>query len=199
MITGGTVENTTLIADNESGEPQTGEQPKSKIPLVGAVMIALLPMAGCAVAIYAVSSYLGASILGAMASEPVVHLALPTSGPAFFDMLHQSIALVERLVNAIAQSDLTDWQTLLFLYLAACLTVRMAPLSGNIRGALGAIALAGIAVFVIGKTASSAAGMLNTIWTLMSFSVAVLLFLLIVSLLMTGIISLIKAFLTHDS
>src|SRR5438552_16618426 len=66
LITGGTVNNTTLIKDDDSGEPETGDDAKPKVPLIGTVIIALLPMTGCAVAIYWVSRYLGTSILNGM-------------------------------------------------------------------------------------------------------------------------------------
>ncbi|HSW46259.1 MAG TPA: hypothetical protein VLM89_11885, partial [Phycisphaerae bacterium] len=63
LITGGTVENTSLIKDDESGEPQTGKDPKPRVPIFGAVIIALLPLIGCAIAIFAVSHYIGSPIL----------------------------------------------------------------------------------------------------------------------------------------
>lgn len=192
LITGGTVENTSLIKDDESGEPQTGKDPKPRVPIVGAVVIALLPMAGCAAAIYAVSRYFGSPILQAMTVESGQQLWLPTSGPLFFGMLRESLNLVERLVNVVLASDLTDWRTLLFLYLAVCLTVRMAPLTGNLRGALGAIFVAGVLAFLIGKLTASTPETLAPTWPLISFSVAVLLFLLIVSLLITGAVNLAK-------
>jgi len=192
LLTGGTVENTSLIKDDDSGEPQTGKNPKPKVPIVGAVVIALLPMVGCTLAIYASSRWFGPHILQAMTTEPQQPLWLPTSGPMFFDVLRQLLNLVERFVNVLWSSDLTDWKTLLFLYLAVCLTVRMAPPTGNLRGALGAIFVAGIFAFLIGKMTASTPETLALTWPLISFSVAVLLFLLIVSLLITGAVNLAK-------
>ena len=192
LITGGTVENTSLVKDDESGEPQTGKDPKPKVPIIGAVVIALLPMVGCASAIYAASRYFGSPILQAMTAEPGQQLWLPTSLPLFFELLRESLSLVERLVNVVWASDLTDWRTLLFLYLAVCLTVRMAPLTGNLRGALGAIFVTGVLAFLIGKATASTPEALAPTWPLINFSVAVLLFLLIVSLLITGAVKLAK-------
>src|SRR5512134_995474 len=62
LVTGGTVNNTTLVKDDDSGEPETGSDDKSRVPVVGSIIIALLPMAGCAVAIYWTAHYLGAQI-----------------------------------------------------------------------------------------------------------------------------------------
>ena len=58
LITGGTVNNTTLIKDDDSGEPETGSEVKTRVPIVGTIVVALLPMIGCAAAIYAVAHYL---------------------------------------------------------------------------------------------------------------------------------------------
>ncbi len=192
LITGGTVNNTTLIKDDDSGEPETGEDAQPRVPLVGTIIIALLPMVGCAVAIYWVSRYFGTSILSAMESSSLARLSLPTSLGLFFSMLRQSVSLIEDLVSVVRSQDLTNWRTLLFLYLAICLTVRMAPLTGNIRGALGAILLTGILAFLAGQILSATSGPMGSAWPLITFSVAVLLLLLIISLVVKGMVCLVK-------
>ncbi len=45
----------------------------------------------------------------------------------FFATIQRGLQLAEQLVAVIRGCDLTDWRTLLFLYLVVCLTVRMAP------------------------------------------------------------------------
>ncbi len=199
LITGGTVENTALIKDDDSGEPQTGKDPKPKVPIIGAVVIALLPMVGCAIAIYAASHYIGSPVLQALNRDNAPQLILPTTWPMFFEMLRQTLALVERLVHVVLQSDLQDWHILLFLYLSICLTVRMAPLNGNVRGAVGAILIAGVIGYLIARMSppspdSLASESLQSTWQLITYSVAVLLLLLIISLLVTGVVRLIRTF-----
>lgn len=192
LVTGGTVNNTTLIKDDESCEPETGDDAKSKVPLIGTVIIALLPMLGCAIAIYWVSRYLGSSILSGMEAASLSKQALPTSLGLFFGMLRQSVNLTEQLVDVVRGHNLTDWHNLLFLYLAVCLTVRMAPLTGNVRGALGAILLTGALAFLAGQIMKSSNGSMDSAWPLITFSVAVLLVLLILSLMVKGIVCLVK-------
>ena len=122
-------------------------------------------MVGCAAAIYGVSRYLGSEVLAGMSAMPVERFSLPTSLPLFFAMLHGVLDLVQQLVTVIRSCNLADWRTLLFLYLVICLTVRMAPLTGNVRGALGAIFIAGVLAFLIGKlTAQPAAGSRGSVW-----------------------------------
>ncbi|MHC4444845.1 MAG: hypothetical protein ACYTF1_07630 [Planctomycetota bacterium] len=193
LVTGGTVNNTTLIKDDDSGEPQTGQDGKTRVPFVGTIIIALLPMAGCTLAIYLVSRYMGSEILTSMSGElSLDHFALPTSLTMLFTMLHQTVNLVEHLVAVVWSNNLTDWRTLLFLYLVVCLTVRMAPLTGNIRGALGAIFIFGILAFLISKVLHAVEGPFQSAWPLITFCVAVLLFLLLLSLLVKGTVGLIK-------
>lgn len=192
LITGGTINNTALIKDDDSGEPQTGQDPKPRVPIVGTIVIALLPMVGCAVAIWIVSRYWGTGILAEMAPPPDKQLGLPSNLALFFAMLHGCVDLVQSLLDVLRRSNLSDWRTVLFLYLVVCLTVRMAPLTGNIRGALGALLIFGILAFLFGQISPGTTDSLAGAWPLITFCVAVLLFLLLLSLLLKGAVSLIR-------
>lgn len=188
LITGGTVNNTSLIKDDDSGEPQTAPETQSRIPVVGSIVIALLPLVGCAAAIYWVSRYFGTPILASMEKLGPQRMAMPTNVAMVFDSLRGCITLAEQFMNVVQASDYQDWRTWLFLYLVVCLTVRMAPLTGNLRGSLGAILLTGGIAFLIAQVAQSSAGLLESAWPLVVFSTAVLLFLLLVSLLVKGLV-----------
>lgn len=192
LVTGGTVNNTSLIKDDDSGAPQTAPDAQTRIPVLGAIIIALLPLAGCAAAIYWVSHYLGTPILAGMERLAPRQLELPTSLDLFFSETRQAISLVQYLLNAVWMSDCQDWRTWLFLYLVVCLTVRMAPLTGNLRGSMGAIFITGVIAFLISKITNSTPSLLPTTWPLIVFSVSVLLLLLIVSLLVKGAVVLVK-------
>jgi hypothetical protein len=194
LITGGTINNTTLITNDETAEPQTGNDDTTRIPFVGAVIVGLLPILGCAIAIYAVSQYLGSDILARMWLAAGSLPDLPTELSKTFNLMHGMLDLVEDLVKVIMASNLRDWHNLLFVYLVICLTVRMAPLTGNIRGAVGALAVLGVLLFIVGQVASSSADLLSVMKPLITFSVAVLITLLIISLLIKGTISLIRIF-----
>lgn len=194
LITGGTVNNTALIKDDDSGEPQTGKEVKPRIPILGPILVAMLPMLACATSIYVVSRYLGQDIVTQMSQESAPR-ELPTTLAAVWPMLRHTITLVERLVNATFRSPVGDWRTWLFVYLAICLTVRMAPLPGTLRGAIGAIAVLGGITWVIGAVSArgdNQASFVDRSWPLITFSVATLLFLLIASLAIRGGVSLVK-------
>jgi hypothetical protein len=70
----------------------------------------------------------------------------------------------------------------------------MAPLTGNIRGSLGAIIVAGILAYLLGRMSPPSPDSLQSTWLLITYSVAVLLLLLIISLLVTGAVYLIRTF-----
>lgn len=194
LVTGGTVNNTTLIKDDDSGEPQTGKDAKPRIPVIGTILIAMLPMLACGGAIYAVSQYLGQDILGRMERESVPR-QLPTVVSAVWQMLRECVTLVEHLVDATRASQFDNWHTWAFVYLVVCLTVRMAPLPGTLRGAIGAIFVLGVVAALAGMAWPSkdgAPGLLDRAWPLLTFSVASLLFLLLVSLTVRGVFGLVK-------
>lgn len=200
LITGGTVNNTALIKDDDTGEPLTGKEVKPRIPVIGPILIAMLPMLACAASIYAVSQYLGQDILARMSQEAAPR-ELPTSLAAVWPLLRQSVTLVERLVGATLSSPLGDWRTWVFVYLVICLTVRMAPLPGTLRGAIGAIFVLGLLTALLGMISSgseSRPSLVDRSWPLITFSVATLLFLLLASLAIRGGVGLVKILLGQE-
>ncbi|MBN1346382.1 MAG: hypothetical protein JXQ73_27085 [Phycisphaerae bacterium] len=191
LVTGGTVNNTTLMKDDEAGEPQTDQKPQPKIPIVGSILVAMLPLVACATGIYWATQMLGGEIIGKVADQTVTQ-KLPMSLAAFWALLRDSISLVERMVDGILRANLIDWKSIAFLYLVICLTVRMAPLPGNLRGSLGAIVLVGLAIALLGSAAPSTVTALKGSWPILSFSVGVLLLLLMITLIVRGVVGLIR-------
>ncbi len=191
LVTGATINDTALIKDDESAEPQQANDPKPRIPIIGPIVIAMLPLLACGAAIYFVSRWLGADTLNALAVQPVA-TALPTTLSAFWQLLRDAVTLVEHIVNATRASDLGNWHTWVFLYLAVCLTVRMAPLPGNLRGAIGAIVVLGLLAALLGMAAQAVTDAVQRSWTVLTFSVAALCFLLLASLVVRGAVGLIR-------
>lgn len=196
LVTGGTVNQTTLMKDDDAGEPEIDRQPRSKIPVVGPILVAMLPLAACAIGVYWTTKALGGDVLSGIAGQAVSQ-SLPMSPAAFWTMLRDTITLMERLVQAMLQTDLVHWKTIGFLYLVICLTVRMAPFRDNIRGSLGAIILAGLLIAVIGSAAPGTVAAVRGTWTVLSFSVGMLMFLLMISLTVRGLVGLVKVLATQ--
>ncbi len=185
LVTGATIRDTTLIKDDDSGEPGTTADPQPRIPVVGPIIIGMLPLIACAAAIHFAAAYLGRPILGTIRTN-IVGPTLPTSLAALWQLLRDLVTLLESFIAAIRASDLTNWKTLLFLYLTTCLTVRMAPFPGTARGTLGAILflgiLAGLLTWLFDLEQSAGA----KVWPIVNLAVATLLALLLIALLIRG-------------
>ena len=189
LVTGNPVRNTKLMGDDEAGEPESDTPQEQRVPVIGPILIGLLPLVACGACLYVAAEQWGDSVL---AGTQEVHQRLPWPLADVWDLLRDSITSVEGMVAAILGGNLLDWHTLLFLYLAVCLTVRMSPFEGNRRGAIGAILLAGVLIAIIGSLSSAAHGFVVSSWPILSFAVAMLLFLLLLSLLVAGAIGLIR-------
>ncbi|MBU0640059.1 MAG: hypothetical protein KKB50_14435 [Planctomycetes bacterium] len=194
LVTGNPVRNTALMGDDEQGEPKSDAPETQRIPVLGPILIGLLPLLACAVCLYVAARLLGGSVLGELSGGAALEVSrtLPTSLAAFWQLLHGCVDLMERVLNAIIHSDLPNWPTIVFLYLAVCLTVRMAPFEGNRRGAIGAIVLAGVIIGIVAALVTPVRDLVESSWPILSFAVGMLLFLLLLSLLVTGVVGLIR-------
>jgi hypothetical protein len=165
LVTGNSVKNTKLMGDGEAGEPKSETPKEQRIPVIGPIIVGLLPLIACAACLYVAARYWGVGMLrgleigaGGAASE------LPLTIGGVFALLRSAVTLVEHLVTTIADRDLLHVTTVLFLYVATCLTVRMAPFDGNRRGAIGAIVLAGVVIAVLGSLSNVARDFVLSSW-----------------------------------
>ncbi len=181
LVTGATVNNTALYKQ-ESGEPETTENPNPRIPVLGPMIIALLPLMACAAAIYFSVRLLGQQTLSTAFSYEVSG-ALPTSIGGFWQFLRDQISMMESVVGSIAAVFPGSWRLWLCVYLVICLTVRMAPFPGNFRGSFGAILLLGLVAAAIGLISTSWPTHVEAFWGVLSLMVPTLMLLLLASAL----------------
>ncbi len=191
LVTGATISNTTLYPDDESHEPQTTPNPQPRIPVIGPVVIGLLPLVACATAIYFLANQMGRPVLGRLAPDAVGPV-LPTTLAGVWQLLRDQITLVESMVSAVRAADFGSWTTWVFLYLLICLTVRIAPFPGNLRGALVGILILGVAGATISSLFQVADPRVQSAWGVLNLTVGTLLFLLLISLLIRGGVGLIR-------
>ncbi len=191
LVTGATVSNTTLFKNDESGAPETTPNPEPRIPVVGPVVIGMLPLLACATAIYLVAKYLGGPVMANMLAQPVGPV-LPTTLSGSWQLFRDLITLVESLVSAVNLADFAVWQTWLFLYLLACLAIRSAPFPGYLRGSLGAILILGIGAATAASLFDVADPRVQDAWSVLNLTVAALLLLLLISLVIRGVVGLIQ-------
>jgi hypothetical protein len=155
------------------------------------VVIGLLPLLACATAIYFVAQWWGGWVLGRL-HFGVVGPELPTTMATAWSLLRELISVVESLVSAVRGADYHDWQTWMFLYLLMCLTIRSAPFPGTLRGSLGAIVVLGVGGALASTLLDAADPRLQNAWAVLNLTVAALLLLLMVTLLVRGLVGLIR-------
>ncbi len=197
LVTGATITNNSLVASDESGEPAATTNPNPRIPIVGPIVIGLLPLLACGACVYAVVSMLGMPVLRGI-DQSAVGPTLPTSMPQIWQMLRDQISLMESLVNAVGATNLAAWQTWLFLYLLVCLSIRIAPVRGNLRGSLGAILVLGVVAAILGSFWDTGSARVQGGWALLSLTVATLWLLMSLSLITRGTIALYRLLRNRD-
>ena len=193
LITGATVSNTALYNVEQAWEPQTTADPKPRIPVIGPVVIGLLPLMACAAAIIVVTHFLGGAFLRRVPAN-LVGPGLPASLGGWWQLARDQITLTESFVAAVLGADWSSWRTWLFLYLLTCLTIRTAPFPGTLRGALVAIVILGVATAAATSVFAGAGSRVQAGWSALALAVATALSLLLITLLLRGGVSLVKLF-----
>jgi hypothetical protein len=188
LITGATVNDTALMKDGDKGEATVDPGPKPRLPIIGPVLVALLPMALLAALIYALGMKLGAPVLAGVPADKIAP-ELPATLAALWAQLRDLITLSEATLNAVRTAAAEPWKVAAFAYLLVCLTVRMAPLPGNVRGHLGAIATAGVAGFLIGTIHPTMPESIVRAWPVLALTVGWLTLLLLASLAARGVVA----------
>lgn len=188
LITGATVNNTALMQDDEKGGPTTDPNPQPKIPVIGPVIVALLPMLALGAMIYLAIVKLGMSVV-VNVPQGAISTKLPGGLAAFWDQLRSLITLAEGTLNAVWTAESIHWQIAIFVYLMICLTVRMAPLPGNVRGHLGAIVTVGLVAWLAGTVMGGLPGIIEQAWPLLTLAVGWLLVLMMFTLVVRGAVS----------
>ncbi len=189
LVTGGTFEGTSLMSDDESANPKQSTAGKSKIPIVGPLIVGVLPLLTCAGGIVLATMLLGGPTVHDLVAGEVLR-NLPAGIPAFWDLLRNLIDLMEKTLSVAVHAGGSNWRAWLFMYLLVCLTVRMAPLPGNLRGALAAIVTFGVVAFVVGLIFAPTQSFVERGWSMLSLTVTTLLLLLVISALIRGVVAL---------
>lgn len=191
LITGAKVTDTALVGDNDSAAPATTTNSQPRIPIVGPVIIGLLPLAACAGVIYLAAGYLGQPMMERV-SGGTVGANLPTTAAGCWQLLRDGVSLAESFATALGAANYSQWQTWLFLYLLICLSIRMAPFPGTVRGSLGAIVVLGLGAALVTSLFDVGHPRVRSVWAVLNLTVATLLFLMVVSLLVRGGVGLVR-------
>lgn len=176
------------IPAKDGNGPPTIPAPQPKIPFFGPMIVALVPMIGLAICIYAVASQLGLGIVAKLPKE-LVERRTPGTLNAVWDQLRGLITLAEATLNALRQSDANGWTIFLFVYLLHSLSVRLAPLPGKVFNHVGAIAAFGAIAALMGSVVPSLPDAIVRSWPVLTLTIGWLTLALLVSLCIKAIVS----------
>ena len=144
-------------------------------------------MAAISTMLYLVIAYLGPAIVAQLPVDQIPP-SMPLSLTACWEQLRRLITLSESTLNAVRSADIASWQILLFVYLMICLTIRMAPSPGNVRGHVGAIVILGAIAALAGSVWEAMPQLILRAWPLLALSIGWVLLVLLATLLACGII-----------
>ncbi len=200
LITGGEIRRAKIMPEGGEGKGDgAATEAEPKLKFVGPVIAAIIAIAACGAAIVAAHHYLGDPVIQKFEADPARIISaqlpkvLPTSMEAFWDQMEWQITLLHRTTNTWGRLNWTDWHVPLFVYLALCLAVRMAPAGRPMRATLAAvIILAGI-IAGLGALSAKMSSAIQDLWPLLTYIWCTLLFLLVVVAIIHGIVGLVRA------
>jgi len=201
LITGGEVRRAKLI---DSAKPK-GKQPagetatdaSSGLKALGAVVASLISMVACFAAVVAALELLGTDVVKALTvNAGLLRGGLPQELPltwnALWAMIDGQVLLLRRMCETLASSAVLSWRGVLFVYLAACLSIRLSPVTRPMRATLAAAVIISALIALLGVIWRRVDGLVDDAWPLLTYIWASLLFLLVVTLLARGIVALVR-------
>ncbi len=180
LVTGGTVSQSRL-ANESTGEPEIQSGGQSRIPVLGPVLVAVVPMFLCGLALVLAADWFNAKALmqEARISLPQV---LPRTVAGFWEQVSDLVRSLQHASTMWRDANWDLWRTWLFAYLVICLSIRLSPLSQDLRPGLLGVAGFGVVAWLVGMYTPEVAAKLGQFWPKLSFLVANLLLVLILVL-----------------
>ena len=201
LITGGEIRRAKILP-GKGGSKAGGAQPPTEatggLKVIGPVVASLLAILACVGAILLLHKLLGQPIIEKFIGIwPQARLPqeLPRSIESFWDQMETQVRLLRRMSQTCGELDWLDWRVPLFVYLTACLSIRIAPVSRPIRPTLAAAVVIAAIIALIGLISSSFRGLISDVWPLLTYLWASLLFLLVATLLLNGLVHLVRVLL----
>ena len=202
LLTGAPVRQAKLVSDDPIGEAigggsggGGGGKEGKGVPVLSPLLLGLFPLLAGIIVIYLLYAYFdGAAVerIARHSQELSQRLDKVTPQPAEwpFYIIQQQLTLARELLNSLMRGAAT-WKLWLFAYLAMCLSVRMVPLRGNLRGGMAAVVLIGGLAAGLGYLFPSIDQGLHEQWKLVAYVIAQLTLLLAVTLAVRAIVALV--------
>ncbi|MDY6914490.1 MAG: hypothetical protein SVT52_08560 [Planctomycetota bacterium] len=208
LITGGEIRRAKLIDTprratsrraSAAGEDDAGTEATPKLKIIGPIIAALVAIVGCGAGILVAHALLGEPVIqefvtggGLIPSAVQLPQKLPTGWDALWQQIEQQIHLLRRMAETWGRMNWLNWRVGIFVYLAACLSIRLAPVRRPIRPTLAAVLAIAAVIAVIAAASRSFKGLMKDLWPLLTYIWTSLLFLLVITLLIYGLVLLVR-------
>lgn len=197
LITGGEIRRAKLLSTGDRGEgsaePTTEDTPRLKV--VGPVVAALMAILACGAAIGLADWLLGEPVMrefhfARSLADPANQSAALTSWDALWLRLENQLKLLRGMCETFAGLGWPSWRTVLFIYLAMCLSIRLAPVRRDLRATLAAAAIVAVAIVLFGALTTRFDDIFQAIHPILTYVWGNLLLLLAVTLVLRGLLGL---------
>ncbi len=211
LITGGEIRRAKLIGGEGRGRSGRGEatepttEAAPRLPVVGPIVAAFTCMVACAAGVLVVHALLGKPVIstfrygiGARLGLAALPKGLPGSAEAFWGQLHTHLDLLRRMGSTWVDVEWLNWRVPLFVYLATCLSIRLAPVRRSLRATLAAVVVLAGLIALLGAVWKRFAGLMGDLWPLVTYVWSSLLLLLAATLIIRGAVSLVRGVVAKD-
>jgi len=198
LVTGGEIRRAKIVPEAGSrksgGDSEPATEATARLKVLGPIVASLLAVVACAAAILIVHALLGEPVLTQFVSLPSASLpkTLPTSWGAFWDQLGGQLTLLRRVCETWTELQWSNWRVPLFVYLAVCLSVRLAPVRRDLRATLAAVVAVAILIALLGLVWKRFDSLVQDVWPLVTYVWSLLLFLLVLTLLISAVAALVR-------
>ncbi|MBK8915227.1 MAG: hypothetical protein IPM64_11630 [Phycisphaerales bacterium] len=189
LMSGQTVRNTSLLGGGDDAGPQSDPPQEARIPVLGPILVGLMPVLACLTALWLAAWLVGGRMTPG-ATGIALAAAIPTSFEGVWGVLHALLESGRRIIDSCIGLGLPDWRSVLMLYLAICLVVRMSPPEAHLRGAIAAIGLVAALLGLLSLIWSGGREAVLSAWPMLSFCVALAVALLLITLAIRGVVGL---------
>ncbi len=164
-----------------------------------AMLSSFLVLAVCATALGLLGKWMGGGVIQTFITArgvlEAVSLpkALPADWNAFWDTVTYQVELLRRFCEGWTRIDWANWPTLVFVYLSICFTIRLGPVRHDWRATLVVAAVLVALLAAAGKIFEPLQDVVyGDLWCLLTYAWGLLLFLLVVTLVVMGIVHLVR-------
>ncbi|MFO0973744.1 MAG: hypothetical protein U1A27_09940 [Phycisphaerae bacterium] len=172
-------------SEHEPAEGKEKQKPPPELPLSVSVLAGLLPLVAVGAALMVVLTSWGGPLVQHVSPE-LVSPEIPRDLSTFWTQARGLLSLSEQTLSAMGQLDWGHWPTWVFAYVLICLCLWLAPIHGNTRGHVYAVAALGAAAALAGTVLPGMPDLVRGSWPILTVVVGVLFGLLLGSLALRG-------------